>query len=433
MNKIHYSFFLGFALASTSLSIFASSYDKEIDRNDQSIPVAGSLITPILKFKQGYDTNVTSAKNNEISSWYTIFQPSVNLTNEFGEFGKHNFSLDWTFIHGAYHASSEDSYNDHDLSGKLNYEISSRHRLMFQGGYIAGHEERGSRFSLGGGSLLDEPDTYEQLFGGVQYTFGELTADARLELEVGYLDNDYRSVFIDITEDIQYDTTAVRDRDTTKLGGTFYYKIGSATDLTLEAWNSDIVYDFTPRPEDELASNENRIMLGTIWEATALTTGFAKIGYIQKDFKLESREDFDAVIWEVEVLWEPKTYSKVKFTTGQNANETNGEGFFFDDTNADIGRAHVIENTQYAIEWTHQWRERITSKLGYAISQDDYIATVGKIREDNNTAVTASLFYDMNYWLSFSFDYRYTDRDSTRTAFTYDRQLISLGLRASIF
>ena len=94
MNKIHYSFFLGFALASTSLSIFASSYDKEIDRNDQSIPVAGSLITPILKFKQGYDTNVTSAKNNEISSWYTIFQPSVNLTNEFGEFGKHNFAVE---------------------------------------------------------------------------------------------------------------------------------------------------------------------------------------------------------------------------------------------------------------------------------------------------------------------------------------------------
>jgi len=430
MPHIKCALFLSLAISTAS---YASSYDKEADRNDQSIPVAGALVTPLLKFKQGYDTNVTSAKDDKITSWYTIFQPSVKLTNEFGEFGKHNFELDWTFTHGAYHASREDSYNDHDVSGKLNYELSLRHRFMLQGGYIVGHEERGSRFSLGDGAQLEEPDTYEQTFGGVQYTFGAPTSDARLELEIGYLDNDYRSVYRDLGGDFPYDTTAVRDRNTTKFGGTFYYKVGSATDVTLEAWNSDISYDFTPRPQDELASVENRIMLGAEWEATASTTGFAKIGYIEKDFELSTREDFDAVIWEVEVLWEPKTYSKVKFTTGQSADETNGEGFFIDEDNDDIERAHVIENTQYAVEWTHQWRERLTSKLGYAMSDDIYIATVGKIREDNNTAITASLFYDMNYWLSFSLDYRFTDRDSTRTGFVYDRQLYSLELRAAIF
>jgi hypothetical protein len=209
--------------------------------------------------------------------------------------------------------------------------------------------------------------------------------------------------------------------------------VGSATDLTLEAWNSDISYDLTRRPEDELASIENLVMIGAKWEATASTTGFAKIGYVNKDFELTSREDFDAVVWEVEVLWEPKTYSKVNFTTGQNAHETNGEGFFFNEEGNPIEKAHVIENTQYAVEWTHQWRERLTSKLAYAMSDDVYIATIGEIREDNNTAINASLFYDMNYWLSFSLDYRFTDRDSTRTGFIYDRQLFSLGLRAAIF
>lgn len=432
MRHLKSVLFFTLTISATSL---ASSYDNDKDRDDQSIPVAGVLLTPTVKFKQGYDTNVLSAKTNEVTSWYTIFQPSVKVTNEFGEFGKHNFELDWTFTHGAYHASREDSYNDHDVSGKLNYELSLRHRFMIQGGYIAAHEERGSRFSLGGGTRLDEPDTYEQVFGGVQYTFGAPTSDARLELEVGYLDNDYRSVF-NTPSFPDFDSTAVRDRSTTKLGGTFYYKVGAATDITVEAWNSDISYDYTPRPEDELASVESRIMLGAEWEATASTTGFAKVGYIEKDFELTSREDFDAVIWEVEVLWEPKSYSKVKFTTGQSADETNGEGFFLDESNEAtslIGKAHVIENTQYAVNWTHQWRERLTSKLGYAISDDVYIGTIGKIREDNNTVINASLFYDMNYWLSFSLDYRFTERDSTRIGFAYDRQLFSLGLRAAIF
>jgi hypothetical protein len=429
MTKIKFFLFLSLALSTNSI---ASSYEDEKDRNDQSIPVAGALLTPTLKIKQGYDSNVTSAKNNEISSWYTIFQPSVKLTNEFGEFGKHNFEIDWNFTHGAYHASREDSYNDHDLSGKLNYELSLRHRFMLQGGYIAGHEERGTRFSIGVGDQLAEPDTYEQTFGGLQYTYGAPTSDARLELEVGYLDNDYRSVFIELAENIIYDTTAVRDRNTLKLGGTFYYNVGASTDITLEAWNSDISYDYTPRPQDELASNENRIMFGAKWEASASTTGFAKIGYIDKKFKLETRDSFDAVVWEAEILWEPKTYSKVTFRTAQTADETNGEGFFIDDT-TNINVAHVIENTQHSIEWIHQWRERLTSKFGYAVSNDIYIGDIGKIREDNNSAVDASLFYDMNYWLSFSLDYRFTDRESTRANFTYDRQKIGLGVRMAIF
>jgi hypothetical protein len=432
MDNINIVLLIGLSLPFFS---FASSYDIDENRDDQSIPVRGFLLTPTVKFKQGYDDNVTSAKNDTISSWFTLFQPSLKATTEFGEFGKHNLEIDWTFTHGAYHASIEDSYNDHDVSGKLNYELAQKHRLMAQAGYIQAHEERGSRFSIGAGNNLAEPDTYKQVFGGVQYTYGAPTSDARLELEVGYLDNDYRSVFSERFNNPLFDTTAERDRNTVKYGGTFYYKVGAATDITLELWNSDIDYDFTQNPKDLLDSVENRAMLGAKWEATALTTGFFKIGYTEKDFELEERDTFGALVWEAEILWEPKTYSKVKFTTGQTTDETNGEGFFFG-SNAPV-KANVVENTQYAIEWTHQWRERITSKLGYAISDDIYIATDStnevKIREDNNTAITAAIFYDRNYWLSFSLEYKYTERDSTNENYLYDRQLINLSARLALF
>jgi hypothetical protein len=412
----------------------ASSFDED-SRDDQSIPVGGALLTPIIKFHQRYDSNVASEKQDDVNSWLTIFQPSVKLTREFGEFGKHNFELDWIFTHGAYHASGDDSYNDHDVSGKLNYELNTRHRLMFQGGYIDAHEERGSRFSIGTGEQIAEPDTFEQLYGGIQYTYGAPTADARLELELGFLDNDYRSVYSLDSSNNPYDKTATRDRKTATIGGTFYYKIGSATDLTIEAWQSDYNYDYTSSPINELSSVESSAMIGAEWEATALTTGFAKIGYKNKDFDLSQRESYDDVEWEVEVLWEPKTYSKFTFSSGRKTEETNGEGFFNIET---IGNGYVINHTQHEIHWQHEWKDRISSKVTYAISKDDYVGTTetgttGKIREDNNKGVTASLYYDMSYWLSFSLDYVYNDRDSTRTFLDYDRELFTLGVRIALY
>lgn len=409
----------------------ASSFEGD-ERQDKSIPVAGTLITPILNFKQLYDSNVLSAKTDEVDSWLTIIQPSVKLTREFGEFGKHNFQLDWQLSHGEYHASEEDDFNDHELLGKLNYEINLRHQLMFQGGYVDLHEERGSRFSIGIGSELERPDTYEEVYGGVRYTYGAATADMRLELELGYLDNNYGRVDEqDINTGELNDVTATRDRTNTKYGGTFYYKIGSATDLTIDAWNSDINYDVTINPIEELSSIENQIMIGAEWEATAITNSFVKVGYKEKDFDLSTRDTFYALEWEAEILWMPKTYSKVTFSTGRVTDETNGEGYFFND---DIqGLADVIEGTSYSINWRHEWQERLSSNITYAVNKDVYKGSTGTIRVDHNSGLIASLYYDMTYWLSFSLDYTVNERESTRDFLIYDRQLVTLGVRMALF
>ncbi|NQY62884.1 MAG: outer membrane beta-barrel protein [Alteromonadaceae bacterium] len=409
----------------------AANFDED-EFEDQSIPVGGYLITPIVKFQQRFDTNVISAKTGEIDSWVTIFQSAVKVTREFGEFGKHNFELDWVFTHGAYHASGEDSYNDHDVSGKLNYEINQRHRLMFQGGYIDSHEERGSRFSIGRGGDLIEPDTFEQIFGAVQYTFGSETSDARLEIEAGYLDNDYRTVLgTNVNSGDIEDNTATRDRKTTEFGGTFYYKVGDATDLTLEAWQTDVNYDYTRNPLEELSSAENRILVGAIWEATAFTKGFAKIGYKDKDFDLDGRDSFNGFEWEAEVEWEPKTYSRFTFSTSRATHETNGEGYFDLET-GEVEKAHLINNTQYSVQWQHEWRDRVRTKFIYATSNDIYTGDEGQVREDNNKGINATLYYDMNYWLSFSLEYINNDRESTRDHLLYDRELITLGVRMAL-
>ncbi|MGL1958248.1 MAG: outer membrane beta-barrel protein [Colwellia sp.] len=408
---------------------FSSSFDDE--NQDQSIPVGNFILTPIVKFQQRYDSNVASEKSDDIDSWLTVFQPSVKLTREFGEFGKHNIEFDWIFTHGAYHASGNDSYNDHEISSKLNYELNERNRMTVQGGYIDAHEERGSRFSIGTGDGLEEPDTYEQIFASMQYAYGTETADARIELEAGYLDNNYRSVYVinDETGE-EYDSTKTRDRVTTEYGGKLYYKIGAATDITLEAYNTDFNYDYTETPSEELSSVESRALIGLKWEATALTTGFAKLGYKEKDFDISGRENFDNTEWEVEILWEPKTYSHFTFRSGRSTEETNGEGYF--DIGA-TGLAYFINGTENAVEWKHEWKDRISTKVEYAELKDVYKGDEGTVRIDDNVGVSAAVYYDMSYWLSFSFEYTFNDRESTRENLEYDRNLATFGVRIALY
>ncbi|GEM_PF-338706 len=406
---------------------FASSSD---EHDDKSIPVGGANLTPLINIIQRYDNNILSAKSDEINTWITIIQPSFKLVREFGEFGLNNWEIDYILSNGKYYSSHDDDFTDHDISGTLNYEINQRHRLKFQGGYINSHEDRGARFSIGTGSELKEPDNHEQIYSGLRYTLGAETADARLELEFGYLDDDYNTVMAtDSSTGELYDLTASRDRITHKLGAKFFYKIASATDLTLEAWHSDIDYDETLGNDPDLSSIEQQFMAGLEWEATALTTGYAKIGYKEKDFE-EARSPFESFEWEVEVDWEPLTYSKFTFATARVTEETNGEGFFFLET---VGEGIFIESTSYKISWRHEWLERLNTKLTFGLTKDDYNGKNEIVRKDDNKGVRLAINYDMTYWLTFSLDFSKTKRESTRDFLTYDREVAALGVRIALF
>ncbi len=404
---------------------------------DQSIPVGGFQITPLVKFQQGFDGNVIRAKTDEIDSWFTIFEPSVEVTG-ISEDGLLDFEFDWAFTHGAYHASGEDSYNDHNVSSRLDYFINQYHELKFQGRYIDNQEPRGTRFSIGTADELNNPDRYKQLFGAVKYTFHFESFESRIELDAGLLDHYYSAVSAEdiITAEI-YDKNAPRDRKTTEIGGKFYYQIGAVTDLVIEASRIDVNYDFTRLPDEELSSVENTFNVGAEWDITdsGITRGFAKVGYNKKDFDLAEKDSFNNLQWEVKVEWEPRqNLDLLTFTTARQTQETNGEGYFeFVSGSDNDEKAHLINNTVYSVQWEHNWLERVRTKLIYATNKDIYKGNIGTVRTDKNTGINVALYYDMQEWLSFSLEYTYSDRESTREFLIYDRDLFALGVRMSIF
>ena len=245
-----------------------------------------------------------------------------------------------------------------------------------------------------------EPDAWHhfKVEGNAGYGLLE-DAKARLEGDVGYISKRY---------DNNRTLTATRDRDDTYGSGRLFFRAGPKTELVVEGRIAHVSYQFPAPLTASLDSDTYQILGGFTWQALNKTTGTVKLGYINKDFYAANRVDGDAVNWEVNVEWRPRTYSVVNLSTSRTFTETNGAGNF-------------IQHDTFAIDWTHDWGNQVSSTVDFSYSNDSFDPTT---REDDLINTGVQLNYAMRRWLTLSAGYRYDERDSNRNAFDYERNVI---------
>jgi hypothetical protein len=377
----------------TSIGISAQQF-----QDAASIEFGSFDVTPTLDFGFRYDDNVIRSSTDKISSWSQIISPQVVMLNSFGA---SQVRVGYRLRNERYYSSSEDNYTDHFFFAGVDFELNSRHRLDIGLDYTDGHEDRGTGFSIGNAQAINSPDKFKQAEFDMLYSYGAFNADGRLETNFNITNRDY---------DINTPQYLARDRTFTTLGGAFFYRIGAATDATFDIIYRDVSYKFDANTLSPLDSQQISYLLGLKWEATAQTSGFAKIGYQEKDFESALRDDFSGVDWAAGILWEPVEYSSVEFTTRNDTNETNGEGNF-------------IRGRDYEVEWRHEWLERLRSSASITWGTDRYEGqNIGlSIREDDLTRFRASVYYQFRRWVNIEVGYIYDERESNRTAIEYDR------------
>jgi hypothetical protein len=364
-----------------------------------NVPFGSFDITPTVDIGLRYDDNVTRANIDEISSWSRIVSPQVTMQSSLGA---SQVTLAYRIRNEDFFSSSEDDYTDHFFLAEADMELNSRHRVLLSLNYEDGHDARGSNFSIGTGEALTEPDQYKQSEFDILYSYGAFNAAGRIDINYDRRELNY---------DIDTPVYLARDRDINRLRGVFNYRIGAATDALFEARYTSVNYNFALNPLNPLDSDEISYLVGVEWQATAQTSGFAKVGYQEKDFESDLREDFEGVDWEVGVLWEPVNYSSLEFTTGADTNETNGEGNF-------------IRSKSYALEWRHEWLERVRSAAVISFNNDRYEGQLIEgfdVRSDDNARFRASVYYQFRRWLNFEVGYIYDERDSNRDTIDFDR------------
>jgi hypothetical protein len=375
-----------------------------IAQESGAIDLGGFELIPAVDITHALDDNVTRVETGKIDSWKRTLSPEAVLRNEFGV---NALQFGYRLERGDYFSSSQDNYTDHFLSALLNYEFNGRHRTQTNFQYTDGHDDRGTSFSTNTNNAT--PDTFNQFNAGVLYSYGAISAVSRIDINFNHSVIDYDGV---------EELFLVRDRDNTTIGGVFYYQVAPATDLLVDYSHNVVSYDFTIAGAETLNSTNSSLLAGVKWESTAATSSFAKIGYQEKDFDSAQREDFSGFDWEVGVKWNPIDRSVIEFSTQSNTNETNGEGNF-------------IKQKSYGANWTHQWLERMYTRVSFSVINDVYEESVSS-REDDLTQLNMTLNYQLKRWLSVTGSYLYDDRDSNVTNIDYDRSVFSIGFKVTL-
>lgn len=381
-----------------TLSIAFLAHSQQFD-DAASVPFGGFDLTPTVDIGLRFDDNVTRANVDEISSWSRIVSPQVTMESALGA---SQVTLAYRLRDEVFFSSSDDNYTDHFLLAQADMEFNERHRMITRLNFEDGHEARGSNFSIGFGDALTEPDQYKQSELDFLYSYGAFNADGRLDINVNFTELDY---------DIDTPAYRARDREMNSVAGTFYYRVGAMTNAVFDIRYTTIDYQFAFDAASSLDSNEISYLVGLEWEATAQTSGFAKIGYQEKNFDSASREDFNGIDWELGVLWEPVDYSSLELMTRAGTEETNGEGDF-------------IESQTYSAEWRHRWLERLRSSVRFSYGTDDYEGRLiddSNIRIDDNFRFRASVYYQFRRWINFEVGYIYDERDSNRDDIDFGR------------
>ena len=368
-------------------------------------------IIPKFDSSLSYVDNVAYARDGEpkIYSWRATLSPEIIAATEIdGNPVQFGYRLE----RGVYFSSSADDYTDHFVEATGEYELNSRHRLSGTAQYEDGHEDRGTGFSLGSGTDITTPDTFKSMYAGAEYSYGALTSNGMLTLKANRETLDY---------DREEQAYLLRDRAKNKVGGEFAYKIAPATALVIDVTNTYTRYDRQLSAASSLDSDTLRVLGGITWESTAATTGFAKVGYTEKDFESATRSTFYGVDWEAGVEWQPVTYSTFRFATSADTRETNGEGNF-------------IRGRNYTVSWDHEWLQRLSTSTSISKLTDEYVLDDEGIanREDDLMRYTAALNYQARRYLSFSLYYSLNDRDSNRDTIGYDRSIIGVSAEVSL-
>jgi hypothetical protein len=371
---------------------------------DDAAPVAfGSFdFIPTVDVGLRYDDNVTRQDDEKVSSFSSIISPQFVLLNNFGA---SQTRFGYRLRNERFFSSSADNYTDHFLTAGVEYELNIRHRLDVSFEFEDGHEQRGTGFSIL--NLASTPDTYKETDFGVQYSYGVPSADGRLDLGIDISNRDY---------DLNTDAGRARDRVITTTQGTFFYRIGTATDATFDVIHRDVSYNFDFTPANPLDSVVTSYLVGVKWDATAETSGFVKVGYEEKDFESSLRENYDGFDWSAGVTWEPTQNAQFNFSTDTNTDETNGEGNF-------------IRQRDYQVQWRHRWLERLKTSVSYTISEDRYEGQPVEfgVREDDLERLNLTAYYQFRRWFNVQFGYTFDTRDSNRTGIDFDRNQFLLN------
>ena len=379
MNQTFKFSFAGFAALVLTPQAFA------IDA--QPLNQGGFELTPTLSVDARYDDNWTEANSSERSSWITKVAPSLKGS---AKRDKTELTLGLDLSKEFVEDSSAANNSDYTVSAGVHLEPSSQSRIDLNASYTDEED-------------IQNSEDFTDKNVGVTYGFG--AEEAKIQLTAGAA---YQEKRLSNTSD--FDATSWNVRGD--------YRLSGKTRATAEYRSKDI--DTTELTgANSLDGSLNQMLVGVVWDATAKTSGSAKVGRIERKFDNATLTDKDGSSWEVGVVWTPTKRSTVTLDVN-NAYETGSATENFIDT----------ETTKIA--WNHQWTGRMYSDVALSRKDEHYINDANNGNKDETDELSASLTYSLKRNVDLIAGVTIKDKTSSEAGSGYDQNVYNVGVKVGL-
>lgn len=348
---------------------------------------------PNVELDVGYDDNILRTENNEESTTLALLKPELQWI---GVTGKHLVRFGYEGEYARHFSASDEDYMDHFVGADITLDLTQKFNVNAGVSYRQGHENRGI---AGVANTGIKPNEWDQWAAGVEAVYGRRIATAQIGLAYEHRDREYTN-----------NGQLTRDNVADKVELTGYYNLGPKTQLLIQP--SYTQFDYPNSLQD---NDVTKVLVGVTWNATAKTTGKLLVGRYEKNFDNAAFQDQSGASWDVEVTWEPKTYSTVLFKLGRDTNDSTVTG------------SSSFESTSASIDWTHDLTDLTQLQAGVAYENDDYDV----VREDDffQGYVGISRSITRNFTVGARYDYG--QRDSSVAGNDYDFNRITVGIKTT--
>ena len=391
--------------AANPLAVDADSTDL-LGKKPMSFAVGPFDLSPMVQVSESYDDNMFFNNRNRKGSMLTQVRLGLQLELKHGP---NRYDVQYGFRSWSWHSSPTDDYLDQFVGGKAHVEFTSRNKLDFRANYIDSHNLRGTYFTAPGlpFSQIAKPDTFHEYNAEIRYLYGVATAQGNLELIAGVND---------LTYDTRPEVMSTFNKTRIYAIPGFYYRVMPKTRLLAQVeatWykyhesSSAAQYDY----------NLQRYLIGAKWQATAMTSGTLRLGYMTQQFE-NNTPGSSGFSGDLSMEWTPLTYSRFNLNLSRNIVPTIGYG------------TSAIVNSVSA-GWTHDWNSRLRTHLnaGYFKMDNKNVETPGV----NSNQVTSDYYnasvgvdYSLKSWVSVGLSYTYRGLSSSYNVQNYDQNLVML-------
>jgi len=381
--------------ASSEAGAAAASSQREAG----SVKLGPIIAYPGLDIQVGYNDNLYQRPANAFGSAFTIISPYVKLE------ARHDgnvYDLVYRGDFAHYFDSPADDYQSQLLQANAKFVLDARNDVRLRVEERSGVDPRGSTDR----GFSAEPDAWRRTTFYGFYGYGAAGNPGRLEFDGNWSSLRYTN---------NRATTAAADRNTTDFGATFLWRVAPKTRAFVQVRRALIEYD---QEGSTLTSNETRYMVGVQWEATARTTGYAKFGWMTKEFVNGGSRPVSDPSWDLGVRWSPLSYSVLDVSALRTFTESTGVG-------------DTVISSRANLTWTHAWNSRLNHNLYLYRTNDDFVGS-GATRQDETTTIGLRLNYQFQRWLRLGAELAHTERNSNDALFPYRRNLLMFTLGGTL-